>query len=187
MNRALLLLQDFEFTESLDDSAWILLTSRTLPDETPKPSVPPLTEITDHDLAGATLDEINTFIRSNESALQGLNIATLNWVIIDQKGIETSTCLVVEQVYDPDTSSMSNKYRAARLPYAEAWGMYSNLDIANMDFEDWVDIDAGPQDDGAYLWVPFPPSNEALAQDAREAQTKREAALKTLKDLGHVD
>lgn len=66
--------------------------------------------------------------------------------------------------------------------------MFCNLDIANMDFEEWVDEDAGIQEDGAYIWVgPFPSTNEHLERGRRETEAKREAAMKAMKDLGHVD
>ena len=66
--------------------------------------------------------------------------------------------------------------------------MFCNLDIANMDFEDWADVDAGEQPDGTYKWVgPFEGSNEAQDQAIREANEKREAAFKVLKGLGHVE
>ena len=45
---------------------------------------------------------------------------------------------------------MTDKFRAVRIPYTEAWAIFCNLDVANMGFEDWMNEDAGVQEDGAY-------------------------------------
>ena len=103
MNEAFLLLQDFEFTDRINDSSWVLLTASKLPDDPPKPTVPPLEEVSRNDFANASFNDINEFVRSNESKLKTLDLTTYNWLIIDQKGIDSLTCLVVEQVYDYDS------------------------------------------------------------------------------------
>jgi hypothetical protein len=187
-----LLIQDFQFTDGLE-SNWVLLSSSTLPDETPKPTVPPLLDFSDNEFAGSTIEDINKFLRTNEAKLEALNIATLNWVIIDQKGLDTETCLVVEQLFYWDEEKESGHhlpdvFRAARVALTFAWPMYANLDISNMGFEDFVDEEAGIQKDGTWKWIgPFPPSNEALERANREEEAKRQKALKALRDLGHVD
>ncbi len=190
LNKAFLLLRDFEFTaDPIADSSWVLLTSLTLPDESPTPTSIPLNDISQNDFANSSFSDINAFVRSHEAKFKALALTTSNWLIIDQKGLDTSTCLVVEQVYDSEYTNeegrMTDDFRAARLPYTEAWSMYCNLDIANMDFEDWVDEEAGVQRDGAYLWVgPFPGDDDKTSADT---EVKREATLKALRDLGHVD
>ncbi|KAF9062973.1 hypothetical protein BDP27DRAFT_1405995 [Rhodocollybia butyracea] len=39
--------------------------------------------------------------------------------------------------------------------FVDAWSMTANLDIANMGFEDFVDEEAGAQEDGMWKWQPF--------------------------------
>jgi hypothetical protein len=187
-----LLIQDFQFTNALD-SNWVFLSSSTLPDETPKPTVPPLLDFNENDFAGSTFEDINKFLCTNEAKLEALHIATLDWVIIDQKALDTETCLVVEQLYYYDEEQENGQYlpdefRAARVPLTFAWTMYASLDISNMGLEDYVDEKAGRQEDGAWKWIgPFTPSNEALERADREEEAKRQKALKALRDLGHVD
>ena len=66
--------------------------------------------------------------------------------------------------------------------------MFANLDIANMGFEEWVDEKAGLQEDGAYKWVgAFPATIESQEQTRKETAVKREAALKAMRGLGHID
>jgi hypothetical protein len=141
-----------------------------------------------HSLANATLGELNSFVRTHEAALQALGISTHNWVVIDEQGLRTSTCVLAEQVYDVDKEELSAECRALRLPCAQAWICFVNLDLANMGFEEYADMDAGVQADGAFKWVsPFEPSNEAVEESRKGQEGRRQAALKAARDLGHID
>jgi hypothetical protein len=189
LNKAWILLQDFEFTDSDDEGSWVLLTSTDLPGVLPKPTrLLTVTEpIHDQGLADSTFDEIGIFVRDNATQLANLNITTYNWIIIDQTGLDSSTCILVHRLYNEGKKEIGHDFNAIRIPFTEAWSMFTNLDIANMDFEDWADMDAGVQGDGAYKWVgPFPDSNAILAAEREKAEAKREVALKVAKDLGHV-
>jgi hypothetical protein len=141
--------------------------------------------ILNHDFAGANLSDVSNFVETNETQLKKLNFTTYNWVVIDQNGLDSSTCILVHRKYDPKKKKKSHESEAVRLPFGEAWLMFANMDIANMGFEDWVDDAAGLQDDGTYKWVgPFLPLNEALE---REVNARREASLTIAKDLGYID
>ncbi|KAJ7461663.1 hypothetical protein FB451DRAFT_1371347 [Mycena latifolia] len=193
LNRAFLLIQDFEFSNYPADSRWMLLTSKDLPAKPFVASTLPLPEISGNDFAGMSLDEINAFVRSHSSALEGKDLSASNWLVIDQKGLESFTCLVCEQYYNPGDDEgegegeegMTDKFRACRLPYEEAHAVIANLDIANMGFEDFVDEDAGPQEDGSWNWVSFSSATEETGSN--EVEIKREKALKELRDGGHAD
>ncbi|KAJ6619230.1 hypothetical protein B0H10DRAFT_2026566 [Mycena sp. CBHHK59/15] len=169
LNRAFLLIQDFEFTGGKQDSSWTLLSSAKLPSTKPPVTIFPVPDMSDNEFASMSLD-----------ALTELGMTTGNWLIIDQKGLETSTCIVCEQYYDdeediPDDKRLTDEFQACRLPYEEAWGVYANLDIANMGWEDFVDVDAGVQEDGTWKWISFAPSeNEAAEHIMKEADVKRE-------------
>ncbi|KAF7366936.1 hypothetical protein MSAN_00952300 [Mycena sanguinolenta] len=193
LNRALLLIQDFEFGEYPQDSNWTLLTSKELPASAPATTLP-VSDIRDSNgFAGMSFSEINKFVRANEEALKDISLSSGDWLIIDQKGFETSTCLVVEQVYDygeedddddgGGEGGLTDEFRACRIPYEEAHSMVVNLDIANMGFEDWVDEDAGEQEDGAWKWRSFGQD----PTDDDEVVAKRRAALQQLRDAGYAD
>ncbi|KAJ7141583.1 hypothetical protein C8R46DRAFT_581351 [Mycena filopes] len=190
LNRALLLIQDFEFGDYPKDSRWTLLTSK----DDPPPEAPPATVLPVADISGAnafagcSLTEINAFIRANEDYMAKMGVSAGSWLVIDQKGLETSTCLVCEQVYDSDAGKggMTGAFRACRLPYERAWGMTVNLEIANMGFEDFVDEDAGEQDDGSWKWISFD-ADGGEDDGESEVEVKRGKALKELRDGGHAD
>ncbi|KAJ7069217.1 hypothetical protein C8F01DRAFT_1015022 [Mycena amicta] len=197
LNRALLFAQDFEFNEYPSDYGWVVLTSKNLPTTAPEPTRLPIDpEITHSDFAGMSLAEINAFVRENSEELEGINMSNFNWLVIDQRGLETSTCIVVEQYYDPgdedDPASEgkhTDEFRACRLPYEQAWSMISNLSIANMGFEDFVDEYAGELEDGSWRWASFPPEsepNEVIAAGQVAAERQRREVYNELKADGYV-
>jgi hypothetical protein len=142
----------------------------------------------DHGFAGFTMDDVYKFIRTNETRLKELNSNVLNWVIIDQHSLESSSCILAQREFDGEEMKYEDRFRAVRLPLTRAWSMYANMDIANMGFEDWIDEDVGLQEDGTYKWIgPWPGTNEGENKLDREIDAKREACLKIAKDLGHIE
>ncbi|KAJ7123525.1 hypothetical protein C8R44DRAFT_783969 [Mycena epipterygia] len=189
LNRALLLIQDFEFTIYPDESSWTLLTSKELPVTPPAATRLPLPDISrTNDFAAMSFAEINAFVRVHDTDLRDLGFATGNWVILDQRGLETSTCLVCDQYYnggeDGVEGGFTDEFRACRIRSEKAWSMFANL-VANMRFEDIVDVDAGKQEDGSWKWTACIPDTHA--QEKSEVDIKREKALKELRDDGHAD
>ncbi|KAF8149245.1 hypothetical protein K438DRAFT_1989008 [Mycena galopus ATCC 62051] len=196
LNRALLLIQDFEYSEYPEGSQWTLLTSKEMPASAPEATALPVSDIRDsNDFAEMSFSEINAFVRANEEALKGIDVSSGDWLIIDQKGFETSTCLVCEQVYNPGEEEeggegeqgLTSEFRACRMPYEEAHGMIVNLNIANMGFEDWVDEEAGEQEDGAWKWQSFEHTIDDTEETVSPEVVKRQKALQELRDGGYAD
>ncbi|KAF7288931.1 hypothetical protein MIND_01409400 [Mycena indigotica] len=212
LNRALLYMHDFENSPFPPDYGWILLSSKTLPSKAKarRPTRVPITPaISASEFAGMSLAQVNAFVRANSTALEKIDVSVADWAVLDQKGLETSTCLVCEQVYDggeegADEGRMTDEFRACRIPYEKAWGMIANLDISNMDFEDFIDQDAGEQEDGSWLYSSTPeddendggdgdggdaPGDEDNPGDEEDEGTgiKREAIYEMLKAGNHVD
>jgi hypothetical protein len=151
----------------------------------------PIPGISENGFASMTVEKIGAFLRENEDALQDLNLATANWVVIDQKGLETSTCLVCEHASgdegggekeDEEGEKKLAQFRACRIPYEHAWNMFSNLDVANMGFEEFIDEDKGAQEDGSWKWMDI-----SGGEINTEAEDKRRKALKKLREQGHVE
>ncbi|KAJ7163525.1 hypothetical protein C8R43DRAFT_989894 [Mycena crocata] len=191
LNRAFLLIQDFEFTEYPDESSWILLASKELPTDPPASTRLPLPDLSGNDFAGMSLANINNFVRSHEERLKELELSSTNWVIIDRKGLETSTCIVCDRFYNSGEEGgeegVTDEFRACRLPYEVAWSMISNLDIANMGFEEFVDEEAGEQEDGTWKWASFTADTEEPSGEKSAVELKREGELRKLRDAGHAD
>ncbi|KAJ7849557.1 hypothetical protein B0H13DRAFT_2088370 [Mycena leptocephala] len=180
------------FITARSPQRWLQFFS-SLPSTDQEATLLPLPDITDsNDFVSKSLAEINSFIRANEDALSAIDISSGNWLIIDQKGLETSTCLVCEQVYNSGEKNggegepgLTSEFRACRLPYEEAWSMIANLDM-NLGFEEFVDQDVGEQEDGTWKWSSFDPSTDD-AEEKTESEVEREKALQELRDNGHAD
>ncbi|KAJ7123518.1 hypothetical protein C8R44DRAFT_783963 [Mycena epipterygia] len=191
LNRAFLLIQDFQFIVYPHESSWTLLTSKELPIAPPTATRLPLADISrTNDFAAMSFAEINAFVRAHDTNLRGLGFTTANWVIIDRKGLETSTCLVCDQYYNGGEAGVeggfTDEFRACRIPYEEAWIMFANLDVANMEFEDIIDLHAGKQEDGSWKWTACIPDTNGT-QEKSEVDIKREKALRELRDGGYAD
>ncbi|KAJ7832889.1 hypothetical protein B0H14DRAFT_3871842 [Mycena olivaceomarginata] len=180
LNRALLLIQDFEYADYPAGSKWVLLTSAQLPSAAPGPTLLPVTHVDfsadnggGNAFASKSLAEISAFVDANE-------------------GLETSTCLVCkcgsgfDEEEEEGGGGLTSEFRACRMPYEMALSMIVNLDIANMDFEDFVDEKAGVQEDGVWKWRSFDPSDRGT-EDMTAEEIKREKALQELRDGGYAD
>jgi hypothetical protein len=66
------------------------------------------------------LDDINDFVHKNRTKLKELNITTRDWVIIDQDGLDSSTCVLVHPAYDAEKRELTRDFEAARIPLVEA-------------------------------------------------------------------
>ncbi|KAJ6545401.1 hypothetical protein B0H19DRAFT_1167582 [Mycena capillaripes] len=195
LNRAFLLIHDFQYGEYPATYGWTLLTSKELPTTPPPATAVPLPDAasTSNEFASMSLEEINTFVREHEVLLTNVGISNSNWLVIDQTGLETSTCIVCEQVYNSGEENegegqegYTSEFCACRMPYEEAWGMIVNLDIANMGFEDFVNEEDGVQADGTWKWRLFRPNTEE-SEAPSEEEVKREKALQALRETGDVD
>ncbi|KAI9044301.1 uncharacterized protein KD926_001532 [Aspergillus affinis] len=198
VHKALLSLEDYEYG---CDHSWTLLHNPShLDDEDydlSEPNTPPLDldgaetlDASNNAFAGKTSDEIYAFIRANEEKLSDNVLTTDNWLIIDERGFRTETCLVCsfndlddeDGEEEEDDERNRSPFLMARLPWVESWGMFTNLDLANMGFDEWVDEEKGKDADGEYTWVG--PFSEQVNQ---EAVKKREAALEDARKEGLVE
>lgn len=172
----------------MSESDWTLITSMDLSQVPSERAVPPMALPTRNFFANKSLANINSFVRSNEAEMDDLKILTEQWVVIDQEGLGNETCIVMHQDLDEKTMEKLNTFSALRISCSQAHAMMANLDVGNMDFEEWADMGAGVQADGLYKWVG--PPKEADPEDVeleKDIEMRREAALKSLRDSGHVD
>ncbi|KAF8215110.1 hypothetical protein K438DRAFT_2008567 [Mycena galopus ATCC 62051] len=191
-----MLIQDFEYTKYPEESRWTLLTSTVLPNARPSTTSVPLSDsaLSINDFASMSLVDVNTFVSTHEDSFKEIEISNFNWLVIDQRGLETSTCLVCENFYNcgeewggEGAGEWTTDFRACRLPWEEAWITFANLDVANMQFEDFVDVEAGEQADGSWRWESCIPDTKGEEIILSAAEEKRENALRALRDSGFVD
>lgn len=171
--------------------------------------MPPVTEVPEqNDFANFSAEDVKTFMKTNKGTLQSLNIDPSNWIVIDQKGLETSTCLLTSRhVWDPPEcdsededhglvgepclpiegqpgpGDLVSELRTMRVPFEHAGVIAVNLEIANMDFTDFVD-EKDKREVGVYSWKPFD-GDEDL--DAMLDIGDRKEVLEKLVEDGWID
>ncbi|MCJ1470272.1 hypothetical protein MMC07_008917 [Pseudocyphellaria aurata] len=136
-------------------------------------------------------EAINDFVRTHERELASIRLYRTNWLIIDQRGIDTDSCLVVDQIVEPDPGLDKdlpislNRYlynsRATRAPFIYTVDMLNSLTNGKSKFSDWVWFSNGVQLDGCYLWTGQLEITEACAK--RDLGSL--AALSAMADCGH--
>ncbi|KAJ6493740.1 hypothetical protein C8R47DRAFT_1119488 [Mycena vitilis] len=203
LNRAFLLIQGFEYGYYPGSSEWLLWISNLQnlhpPSEDAEATPIPLPKIPYNDFALASLAEINAFVRANEKRLNDLDVSSVEWLIMDQKGLETSTCLVCQQVYNfgdavpeyevevwEEGEGQTQQFRACRTPYEEAYNMVSSLEMGDTHFTDWVEGAAGVQEDGAWRWTSWRPDKDD-SEEPLQHELKRQNAMQELRLGGYVD
>jgi hypothetical protein len=114
------MLDDCEFSDP-GDFSWTRISSKTLPASKFEPSTPPLLGLSENDFADASPDDVFQFVVHNVEGFKALGFDEItSWVILDAKGIETSTCLFALPIYKYDETShegsYTDKYRFVRVP-----------------------------------------------------------------------
>lgn len=176
INRLLIYLHDWEYGNQdaydEEENVFTLLTTRSLEDVRTMvkdegdekkykiPSTnPPVSQPLENAWAGASTEEVEDFVAQlyaepEESLIHRGGYGSL-FILVDEEGFKDLTCAVCQIVrtYDEDEEEMKyggdgekTLFNKVRMPWVEAYSCWCNLDIANMDFMDFVDDDE--QDDG---------------------------------------
>jgi hypothetical protein len=149
----------------------------------------PVADFKESDFAAMSLAEANKFVRRGEAGpMVAAGVSREQWVVIDQTVLEGSTCLVCEQWIEPgkgdEVWEPKREFRACRIPYGKAHGMMTNLDVVKLEFEVFVDGEAGVQADEAWKWKPLEGMDE---EEISEKHIKKANALQELRDGGYAD
>ncbi|KAK4495045.1 hypothetical protein PRZ48_013372 [Zasmidium cellare] len=202
-NRFLLYARDWEYGDSPTWDNFHLVTSRTNDprfadsrrNELPATKPGALTaENFTNEWAGASVQDVEKWVLSyDDTGIDGNDISLL--LILDAQGLQDRTCIVaerhVEWDYDADPPAPIpkadrekqhefNKYRA---PWDETYIVFANLNIGNMDFEDYADDEGEEGEEGpdAEGWWRF----KGLGSDLSEEQIqKREEVVRRFEEEG---
>ncbi|KAL1595796.1 hypothetical protein SLS60_009485 [Paraconiothyrium brasiliense] len=148
INRLLLYVRDWEFSgDSIDDadSFAILSTQQELlrvrGDSNEGITRPPIQEFPENEWEGLTIEEVEKIMLDNDSEKNG---STSLFLVLDDEGAEEGTILVAHRASnDPEEDKFEyvNDFNKVRVPWECVYGMWCNLDIANMGFDEFCNED----------------------------------------------
>ncbi|KAF7315055.1 hypothetical protein MIND_00019700 [Mycena indigotica] len=160
--------------------------------------------------AGQSLVAVNAFMRANDHApgdkylvsdehadgyypynrWEDRGIDPGLWLVLDNKGLESATCLVCCRVYregeEGDGSGsglgegMTNEFEAAQMHWGDVFGMLLQLSVGNLGFEDFVlNRSEEQQGEEQNVWQGRP--DNVLSPE------ERDNILRDWKEAGYVD
>ncbi|KAJ7336760.1 hypothetical protein DFH08DRAFT_813081 [Mycena albidolilacea] len=183
LNRAFLLIQGFEKSEHLSDSKWTVFSSRNLPSTTLPPTSSPFSPRSRNDFAGLSQEGINAFMNQHWTQLDEMSFTFELWMILDQTGLDTDTCVICKHPYngddEPATWGYSDEFEALRVPLDQACAVYASL-YTGREFEDYRGVGKWP--DGSYQFA----RNAAKMKDS-EALEREEKVWESWRNQGFVD
>lgn len=193
INRLLLHLRDWEFGhEGTWDSFHIVPTKdldtfkTSLTSSNVTPTIPPYPVDASNEWQNSTLEEIESFVlRLNKS--EGLEQSLVNnsvYILLDEKGLADKTCIVGERKFDNETDEQMDAFDKARVPWEEVHTMWANLDIANMNFDDYCDDDEGCDENFWWRWDASE-NGAALGLDD-DKKAMRDGVIRRLEEDGHA-
>lgn len=153
-----------------------MITTTTLPPEGDS-THPPVTDFAVNEWAGKTLQDVEKFALQHSKGEDGGHLNLTNPVVVDEQGFRDKTCIILDREYQYEPIMPLDKFRKTRVPWSQTYIMWCNLDISNMDFEEYCDYVKGDVGDGWWEYNFEDTENE-------KAQAERASAIKALEELG---
>jgi hypothetical protein len=182
INHALLCMRDWEESDgSLD--VFKLITDKATTQNDNKGTPLPLQSTPQNVWTGADLKDIESYcitLKSSDDAHKAANL----FICLDSAGLETKTCILcsLPDAYYDDPGSFCGRYDKVRVPWDDVYMIWCNLDIANMNFEEFVEEEDG-DDQG---WFRYQSIYEDDDDDRKEALEKKDREVSRWKQQGYI-
>ena len=185
INEALLSMRDWDDSNGgLDVFKLVTNRSATQNDDVGTPI--PLKSHPEKAWADANLEEIEAYCLDlqrdvTEDEQKGANI----FVMIDSEGLENKTCILasIPDDYYEDPSTFRGRYDKVRVPWDDVYMIWCNLDIANMNFEEFVEEEEGEGDGQG--WFTYHSIYEGDEEHEKDLE-RRDRKIEDWRRLGHV-
>lgn len=135
--------------------------------------------------AGSSLSDVERFCLALPAEGLESDVGSL-FVVLDEEGVSSRTCVLAHRamVKDEDSGVFQSAawFQKIRVPWDELYMTWCNLEVSNMDFEDFTEdrIDRGGDNDGWYEYcnhagpghTDLSPENERRRDDEIERLSK---------------
>ena len=172
-------MRDWEYgTEPTWDS-FKLITTADFPTDT-EPTSPPVSDDSTNAWAGKSVQDVENYVMELEKTGKYRDLNAHHPIILDDHGLIDGTCVLLSRAYQDEPFEELDRFVKTRLPWNETHIMWANLDIANMDFEEYCNQDKGDVGDG---WWEYESVGD---EDSEKVRELRSAALEALEESGHA-
>lgn len=183
VNRLLLHLRDWEYGEDPTWDCFKIITSESFAGaDGESVTKPPITvaDLSNNIWASKSISDVEAFvINERNKADEGNDYNLTTFTILDEQSVKDGTIIVLHSPYDGDEDKVEEKFYKVRVPWDKAYLMWCNLDIGNMDFEDFVE-DTDESEDDWWTYNDISDGSEAEADGARVVKEKRDMAIAEL-------
>jgi hypothetical protein len=177
INEALLSMRDWDDSNGGPDVFKLVIDKSTVQSNTDTTSIP-LKRLPGNAWISANLGDIESYCldlkRDDNDEQTGANL----FVLIDSAGLESKTC-IPDYYYDGPSASLG-KYDKVRVPWDDLYMIWCNLDIANMNFEEFLKEEGDEQ--GWFTYQNIYEDDEEHKKDLR----RRDEKVEEWRRLGHV-
>jgi len=182
INEALLSMRDWDDSNGGPD-VFKLVTDKSgiQPDEEGTPI--PLDHLPQNAWTGASLEVIEAYCldlkRDNNDEQKSAGLS----VVIDPEGLENNNCVLasMSDEFHENPGARRERYDKIRVPWDDVYTIWCNLDIANMNFEEFVGGDEGDEQG----WFRYQSIFEG-DDEHREGLERKDMKVEEWRRLGHV-
>lgn len=182
INHTLINMRDWD--EDTDDpNAWTLVIDKGA-NQSPEATSFPLSSLASNLWAGASIEEIETYCLERRRADQEDDRGWSLFVVLDSAGIESKTCVLgsLPEEFLENPNDFEGRYEKVRVPWEDIYTVHSNLDIANMNWEEFVQEEQGDSQG----WYTYQSIFDELPHLSKEGQERRHAEIAKARREGHV-
>jgi len=158
---------------------------------------PPLSSSSlDNAWAGAALEDVEGFCLDLARDVENLkrNLDASLYVVVDSAGAQAHSCILGRRAHsydeEEDVVSSLDRFDKMRVPWEKLYVPWCNLDIANMDFEDFTleADDGGEGEDGWFTFKAVMEGDDPTKSDdlSDESRGKRDREVQRFRDAGHI-
>ena len=128
------------------------------------------------------MDEVESFVLNIDNARSSIGgrVNGTLYLLFDSQGLEDKTCIIAQRRYDGEIDKHIDAFDKVWAPWDDINLMWTNLDIGNMNFDEWC-VDRGCDKDFWWRWKGI----ELLEMDKDKRATKEED-IKKFEEEGNV-
>jgi len=138
ISRVLLHLRDWEYDSG--DRFKLVNTKNAYDLDDDLETSPPIPVGLENSWAGAPLEDVEAYcLDLDRNDLKSANPHL--YLVVDSQGLQDQTCILGERAckWEEDPITYADHYKKMRLPWEEAYLTWCNLDISNMNFEEFTE------------------------------------------------